>query len=125
MRVRLTCLLALSIAVVIGLISMPNVAAQDKAQKAEKADKKAAEKANVQGIVENMGKDTITVRIGTATLTRQVVYDGKTKFLYGHSNDNKPGAVAQVKQSSFVSCVGTFNAKDQLMATECIYREAK
>jgi hypothetical protein len=132
MRIRLACLGALSIAVLLGLISMPNVAAQEKAQKAQKADKadkteKKGEKANVQGTVQNMSKDTstITVRTGTGQVTRQVMYDGKTKFLYGHSDNNKPGAVAQVKESNYISCVGTYNDKSQLMATECVYRESK
>jgi hypothetical protein len=129
MRIRLACLGALSIAVLLGLISMPNVAAQEKAQKAQKADKteKAGEKANVQGTVQNMSKDTstITVRTGTGQVTRQVVYDAKTKFLFGHSDNNKPGAVAQVKESNYISCVGTYNEKSQLMATECVYRESK
>jgi len=131
MRIRLACLGALSIAVLLGLISMPNVAAQEKAQKAVKADKAdkkgAAEKANVQGTVQNMSKETstITVRTGTGQVTRQVMYDAKTKFLYGHSDNNKPGAVAQVKEQNYISCVGTFNDKSQLMATECVYRESK
>jgi hypothetical protein len=132
MRIRLACLGALSIAVLLGLISMPNVAAQEKAQKAQKADKadkteKKGEKANVQGTVQNMSKDTstITVRTGTGQVTRQVMYDAKTKFLYGHSDNNKPGAVAQVKESNYISCVGTYNDKSQLMATECVYRESK
>jgi hypothetical protein len=128
MKIRLACLGALTIAVLVGLISMPNLAAQEKAQKADKADKKgAAEKANVQGTVQNMSKDTstITVRTGTGQVTRQVVYDAKTKFLYGHSDNNKPGAVAQVKEQNYISCVGTFNDKSQLMATECVYRETK
>jgi hypothetical protein len=132
MRIRLACLGALSIAVLLGLISMPNVAAQEKAQKAQKADKadkteKKGEKANVQGTVQNMSKDTstITVRTGTGQVTRQVMYDAKTKFLYGHSDNNKPGAVAQVKESNYISCVGTYNDKSQLMATECVYRDSK
>jgi|SRR5215510_7204587 len=125
MRIRLACLGALSIAVLVGLISMPNLAAQEKAQKGEK--KAAAEKANIQGTIQNMSKDTstITVRTGTGQVTRQVVYDAKTKFLYGHSDNNKPGAIAQVKESNYISCVGTFNDKSQLMATECVYRESK
>jgi len=132
MRIRLACLGALSIAVVVGLISMPNLAAQEKAPKAQKADKadkaeKKGEKANIQGTVQNMSKDTstITVRTGTGQVTRQVIYDAKTKFLFGHSDNNKPGAVAQVKESNYISCVGTFNEKSQLMATECVYRETK
>jgi len=131
MKIRLACVGALTIAVLLGLNAMPNLAAQDKAQKADKADKAdkkgAAEKANVQGTVQNMSKDTstITVRTGTGQVTRQVVYDAKTKFLYGHSDNNKPGAVAQVKEQNYISCVGTFNDKSQLMATECVYRETK
>ena len=123
MRAKLTSF-ALTIAVVVSLFSMTTFAAQEK--KGEK--KGAAEKANVQGTVQNIGKDTstITVRVGTsAGATRQVVYDAKTKFMYGHSDNNKPGNVAQLKESNFVSCVGTFNAKSQLMATECVYRESK
>jgi|SRR5215813_14245879 len=131
MKIRLACVGALTIAVLLGLNAMPNLAAQEKAQKADKADKAdkkgAAEKANVQGTVQNMSKDTstITVRTGTGQVTRQVVYDAKTKFLYGHSDNNKPGAVAQVKEQNYISCVGTFNDKSQLMATECVYRETK
>ena len=131
MKIRLACVGALTIAVLLGLNAMPNLAAQEKAQKADKADKGdkkgAAEKANVQGTVQNMSKDTstITVRTGTGQVTRQVVYDAKTKFLYGHSDNNKPGAVAQVKEQNYISCVGTFNDKSQLMATECVYRETK
>ena len=126
MRIRLVCLGALSIAVLLGF-SMPNLAGQEKAQKADKAEKKGAEKANVQGTVQNMSKDTstITVRVGTGQVTRQVIYDAKTKFLYGHSDNNKPGAVAQVKEQNYISCVGTYNDKSQLMATECVYRESK
>ena len=124
MRIRLTCLGALSIAVLIGLLSM-NLAAQEKGQKGEK--KGAAEKGNIQGTVSNMSKDTstITVRTGTGAVTRQVLYNAQTKFLYGHSDNNKPGAVAQVKEQYYISCVGPFNDKSQLMATECVYRETK
>jgi hypothetical protein len=120
MRVKFAYLATLSIAILLGL-SIPNLAAQDKAaKKAEKAT-------NIQGMVKVMSKDasTITVQVGTGTSTRKVMYDAKTKFLYGHSNDNKPGAVAQVKELNFISCSGTFDAKDQFMATECIYREKK
>jgi hypothetical protein len=73
MRIRLACLGALSIAVLLGLISMPNVAAQEKAQKAQKADKteKAGEKANVQGTVQNMSKDTSTITVRTPGCIRR------------------------------------------------------
>src|SRR5262249_27268082 len=124
MKIRLTCLGALSIAVLVALLSM-NLAAQEKGQKGEK--KGAAEKGNIQGTVSNMSKDTstITVRTGTGAVTRQVIYSGQTKFLYGHSDNNKPGNVAQVKEQYYISFVCPFNDKSQLMATECVYRETK
>jgi hypothetical protein len=129
MRVKLTGIAGLLIPVlVVGFLSIPNLAAQDKAQKAEKAaDKKGAEKANIQGTIQNMSKETstITVRVGSGTVTRQVVYSPSTKWMVGHSNDNKPGALAQVKVTNFISCVGTFDAKSQLLADQCIYREGK
>ena len=103
MRVRLTGLVGLSLAVLLGLTSMPNVFAQEKAQKAEKAKKadkaqKAPEKANIQGTVQNISKETstLTVRVGSGTTaTRMVVYSPSTKFLLGHSNDNKPGSAVE------------------------------
>jgi hypothetical protein len=124
MKIRLTCLGALSIAVLVALLSM-NLAAQEKGQKGEK--KGAGDKGNIQGTVANMSKETstITVRTGTGAVTRQVVYSAQTKFLYGHSDNNKPGNVAQVKESFYISCVGGFNDKSQMMATECVYRETR
>ena len=122
MKIRFTCI-ALSIAVVVAMFSMTSFAAQEK-----KGAAPAAGKENIQGTVQNMSKETstITVRVGTGgTATRQVVYDAKTKFLYGHSDNNKPGAVASVKDSFYISCAGTFNAKNQLMAQECVYRETR
>jgi hypothetical protein len=110
-----------SIAVLAVLVSIPLVA-QDKAQKGEKKQ----ELQNVQGTITNMSKDTSTITVRTTgTTTRAVVFNAKTKFLYGHSDNNKPGAVAQIKDSYFISCAGTFDAKGQLMANECVYRETK
>jgi hypothetical protein len=126
MYVRLNVVAGLSLAVLLGFASLPRLAAQEKAQKAEKTDKKGAQRTNIQGTVENISKDksTITVRI-SGTATRTVVYSGSTKFLYGHSNDNKPGNVSQLKEQNFISCDGTPDAKAQLVATTCVYRETK
>ena len=128
MKVRLAGLAGLSIAVLVGLSSMPNLTAQGKAQKAQKADKAQGQpvKANIQGTVQNISKDKSTITVRTSgTVTRLVVYNPQTKFLYGHSDSNKPGTLAQVKESNFISCVGTFDAKTQLIANECVYRETK
>jgi O-acetylhomoserine/O-acetylserine sulfhydrylase-like pyridoxal-dependent enzyme len=121
MKIRLVSSVGLSIAILVGSISMPNLMAQDK-----KGAKKAAEKANIQGTVENMSKDQSTITVRTSgTATRIVVYSPTTKFLAGHSDNNKPGALAQVKTSNFISCAGTFDEKARLMATECVYRDQK
>ena len=132
MKVRLAGLVGLSIAILFALSSVSNLMAQgkaqkaDKAEKAQKADKKGPERANIQGTISNMSKDTSTITVRTTgTVTRMVVYNPNTKFLYGHSDNNKPGSLAQVKVSNYISCVGTFDDKSQLMASECVYREAK
>jgi len=122
MRLSFTCIGALAIAVVLSLASSRDLSAQEK-----KAQKAAEKKANIQGTITNMSKDTFTVRlVDSATpQTREVVYDAKTKFLYGHSNDNKPGDISKVKMQNFISCEGNFNNKSQLMAETCVYRETK
>ena len=108
-----------SIAVIVVLISMP-LLAQDK-----KADGKQ-QLQNIQGTVANMSKDTSTITVRTTgTQTRLVVYNAKTKFLYGHSDNAKAGSIAQVKDTFYISCAGTFDAKSQLVASECVYREVK
>jgi hypothetical protein len=125
MRIKLAGLAGLSFLVLLALLWTPNVIAQSKAEKAEKARKASPERANIQGTVQNMSKDTSTIVVGVGTAARQVVYSPTTKFLYGHSDNNKPGGLAQVKETNYISCSGTFNAKSQLMADLCVYRETK
>src|SRR3989442_13463945 len=126
MRVRFASLVGLSFLVFSALVSTPNVIAQSKAQKVEKARKENPGITNIQGSVQTMNKDTSTIMVRVnANVTRQIVYSPTTKFLYGHSDNNKPGAVAQLKENNYISCAGTVNAKQQLMATECVYRETR
>ena len=117
MRLSFTCIGALALAVVLSLMTTRDLSAQEK-----KGEKKQT---NIQGTVSNMSKDTITVRLSESSVTRQVLVDSKTKFMYGHSNDNKPGDVSKVKTSYFISCEGNLNDKQQLMAEACVYRETK
>src|SRR5215813_14139317 len=126
MRVRIAGLVGLSFLVFVAPVSPRSVIAQSKAEKADKARKDHPEIANIQGTVQNLSKDmsTIVVNVGK-NVTRPIIYSPTTKFLYGHSDNNKPGTVAQVKENNYISCVGTFNDKSQLMATECVYRESK
>ena len=126
MKARLGGLLVVSIAILAGLVSMPNLMAQAKAKAAPKAEKKAAEpRQNVQGTVQDMGKGTSMITIRNGTKTQQVAYNSSTKFLYGHTNDAKPGSVAQIKTSYYISCVAALDGKKELMASECVYRETK
>ena len=82
-------------------VSTPNVIAQSKAEKAENVRKQNPEIRNIQGTVQNMNKDTSTIMVRVdANVTRQVVFSPTTKFLFGHSDNNKPGAVAQVKEKN-------------------------
>jgi hypothetical protein len=120
MRARFAGVAALSVVVLSGSVTLPNLSAQEKA----KAEKAAGQ--NVQGTVVDVSKDksTITIRTGTSA-TRLVGYNPSTKFLYGHSNDNKPGSVAQVKESFYISCIAGVDSKKELTATECVYRETK
>src|SRR5262249_46734584 len=99
MNVRWARLLAISITVVFGLVSISNVAAQDKgkAPKAEKEQKASTGRQNVQGTVQDISKDTSMITIRNGTRTQSVGYNASTKFLYGHSDNSKPGSVAQVK----------------------------
>jgi hypothetical protein len=108
MQVRLY----LGIATVAASLLLPNLSAQEKKEKP----------ITVQGSVLTIDKSMISVRTGTAT--RQVMFGGGTKFLYGHSNDNKPGSSDQVKAGNYISC-STMAEQNHLMATECVYRESR
>jgi len=108
MRVRLY----LVIATVAALLLLPNLIAQEKKEKS----------INVQGSVLTIDKSMISVRTGT--VTRQVMFGSGTKFLYGHSNDNKQGSSDQVKEGNYISC-STMAEQNHLMATECVYRESR
>lgn len=87
---------------------------------------KPMKQSNIQGSVQMMNKDTSTITIRNGNVKRDVVYSGDTKFLYGHSKDNKPGSLDQVKEGYYMSCSGTFEkGSPKLNAKECVYREAK
>ena len=120
MRVTLTGFLGLCVAVLFGSVLTWSAVAQDKAPKA-----KAKKADNVQGRITAISKSTSTIMVSTDTIPRMVMYSANTKFLYGHSNDNKPGTLDKVQESYYISCSGTTDAKGQLMARECIYRESR
>jgi len=115
MRVRLTGLAGLCLAALLAMVLVFPASAQNK-----KADTR-----NFQGQVQSVKKDTSIIMVNDGKIPRQVMYGGETKFMYGHSDDNKPGTLDQVKDGYYISCSGAINAKSQLVAKECVYRETK
>ncbi|SPE30956.1 exported hypothetical protein [Candidatus Sulfopaludibacter sp. SbA6] len=118
MRVKFSGLTGPCIGILFGLVLAFNLGAQNKAPKPPKI-------MNVQGRVEMIDKGTSAITVAKGNIKRTVVYSGDTKFLYGHSKSNKPGASDQVKEGWYISCSGPFNAKTQLEAQTCVYREAQ
>jgi hypothetical protein len=104
-------------AIFFGFVLAFSLLAKDKAPKPPKMS-------NIQGRVDMISKDKSTITVTRGNVKREVVYSGDTKFLYGHSRNNKPGAADQVKDGNYISCSGTFEGA-KLMAKDCIYRESK
>jgi hypothetical protein len=77
-----------------------------------------------QGSVQSIDKKMSMIMIKDGTAIRNVMYSASTKFSVGHTKDNKPGSVEQVKDGNYILCAGTLEAK-HLMASECVYRETK
>src|SRR5215471_715070 len=118
MSARFAGLAAVSIVILAGSVVMPNLVAQEK-QKASGGGQ------NIQGTVVDISKDKSTITIRTGSATRLVAWNSNTKFLYGHSRDNKPGSVEQLKASFYIDCVAGFDARKELTARECVYRETR
>ena len=88
------------------------------------AQEKKDKSITYQGSVQSIDKQSSMIMIKDGTAIRNVMYSAGTKFLYGHTKDNKPGSVEQVKDGNYILCAGTLEAK-HLMASECVYRETK
>jgi hypothetical protein len=106
------------IGILLGLAMAFSLGAKDKAPKAPKM-------MNVQGRVQMIDKNTSAITVQKGNLKKVVVYSGDTKFMYGHSKNNKPGMMDQVKEGWYISCSGPVNDKMQLMAKDCVYRETQ
>jgi len=116
MRIIYCWIPGLSSAALLTLLLAANVVAADKPPKMM----------NLQGSVQMFDKNATSITVVTkGGVKRKVIYSSDTKFLYGHSKNSKPGFSDQVKESSYISCAGTYNDKMELKATECICREAK
>ena len=88
------------------------------------AQEKKEKTVNYQGSVQGVNKSTSMIMIKEGDVVRNVMFSASTKFLYGHSKDNKPGSLDQVKDGNYISCAGTMDG-NHVMAKECVYREAK
>ena len=120
MRMCRSVLRVLCLAALFGVLAF-QLSAQKKAKAA-----KAPKQSNIQGSVQSMDKSKMMITVRTGTAKRDVMYSADTKFMYGHSNNNKPGSVDQVKDNNYISCSGTYDkGKVELKATECVYRETK
>jgi hypothetical protein len=120
MKVRLAGLMGLCFVALLGFVSAFSAVAQDKGPK----------KDNIQGLIKDIKKDTSTISVDTqtqpggSTATRQVTFNASTSFMYGHSDDSKPGTLDKVQPGWYISCSGNMS-KGVLMATECVYRERR
>ena len=110
--------LAVSIVVLAGSVMMPNLGAQEKTKAVTGGQ-------NIKGTVVDISKDKSTITIRSGSATRLVAWNSNTKFLYGHSKDNKPGSVGQLKESFYIDCVAGFDTKKELTARTCVYRETR
>jgi hypothetical protein len=107
------------LAVAMCLVMTLPAAAQGKKAKGSKTS-------NIQGTVQSVDKAKMTIAVKAGPTVRNVVYTSDTKFMMGHSKDNKPGSIDQVKDTNFISCSGTYAAGSvQLNATQCVYRDQK
>src|ERR1700688_4855320 len=101
MLVKCSRLMGPCFGILFGLVLAFNLGAQAKPPKM----------INIQGKVQNIDKNASVITVAKGNLKRDVVFSGDTKFVYGHSADNKPGAMDQVKEGNFISCSGPANAK--------------
>ncbi len=86
----------------------------------KKADK-GTKTSNIEGKVGKVDKDSITVLVNNAP--RPIMFSTSTKFMMGHTTDNKPGKVSEIKKDYYISCSGDVNDKNEFMAKECLYRD--
>ena len=87
-------------------------------------EKKAAPKlTRVEGNVQSIdtASKTVTVRLRGKTNTVPVLFSDKTLFTFR----NKAGSVDQVKDGRHVICLGTYNDKQELIASRIDVRDEK
>ena len=114
MRTKIAFCAALSLALLVGSALTFESFAQAKSKQASKTT-------NIQGKVGKVDNDTVTILVGNTP--KPVMINGDTKFIMGHTTDNKPGSIGAIKQGDFISCTVSTDAKSNFIATQCLYRD--
>lgn len=74
----------------------------------------------VQGTVFLIDKATSTIMVDTkAGVRRVVVYSHDTTFRYGRGDKGQESAIDQLQEYEYISCRGTPDAVERLLAKEC------
>ena len=112
---------AMGLCLAIALTVSGPAAAQEKKGAPEK--KAAPKLTRVEGNVQSIETATkmVTVRLRGKTNTVPVLFSDKTLFTFR----NKAGSVDQVKDGRHVICLGTYNDKQQLVASRIDVRDEK
>ena len=80
----------------------------------------------VQGKVFLIDKNTSTIMVDTkADGRRLVVYSPNTRVEYGRSGKGREVPVDQIKPADYISCTGSLDDRERLIAGQCICRESK
>ena len=80
----------------------------------------------VQGTVFLIDKATATIMVDTTGGVRRVVgYTHNTKFKYGRGDKGQESMIDQVQEHQYISCRGTPDDRERLMAQECLHREQR
>ena len=80
-----------------------------------------AKQGRVTGVVQNISKDASTITVRKGSVPKQVLYSNDTKFTYR----GQPSSLDDVKEGRRVNCVGTYNEKTQLVASQVDVRSGK
>lgn len=88
------------------------------------AKEKTPNRVAVQGKVFLIDKANSTIMVDTKNGARRLVtYGTNTRFENGRKNAES--APDQVKETDYISCTGTLDDRERLVARECAYRESK
>lgn len=90
------------------------------------AKDKTPSQVSVQGKVFLIDTASSRIMVDTKSGVRRLVaYGPNTKFEYGRAGKSTESSPDLVKETEYISCTGTLDDQDRLVARECTYREWK